>query len=312
VKAKLAPPTVPTAAPVPKADDKPAERVAGAAQRARSSNNLKQLLLAIHNYHDTTNRLPADITDKDGKPLLSWRVLLLPYMEQENLHKQFKLDEPWDSANNKKLLAQMPALFRTGFEPKDTTKTHYQVFAGPGTAFEPGKQLRLTDITDGLSNTIGIVEAGPPVEWTRPADVAYDAKKGFAKLDGPFKNVLMVALLDGSTREVNPAVKAELLGKFVTRAGGEVTDIDDLKPDLKPLKEDRELLSKMIQEMGALTKEVADLTAERAKLVGELLKTADLADANLEAIGDEYVRLKAQVEELKREIKAMKEQLGKR
>src|SRR5205814_6093315 len=74
------------------------------AERMRSANNLKQLMLAMHNYHDVYGRFPADIRDKDGKPLLSWRVHILPFIEQVNLYKQFRLDEPWDSEHNKKLI----------------------------------------------------------------------------------------------------------------------------------------------------------------------------------------------------------------
>ena len=107
-------------------------------------------------------------------------------------------------------------------------------------------------------------------------------------------------------------MKPEVLDKFITRAGGEVTDSDDLKADLKPVtKEDKELLSKVLKETGALAKEVADLMADREKLVGELLKSVDPADADLEALGHENVRLKAQAEELKNQIKAMKVKLGK-
>jgi RNA polymerase sigma factor (sigma-70 family) len=97
---------------------------ASPAQRARSMNNLKQILLAMHNYHDANGNMPHDITDKDGKPMLSWRVAILPYIEQDNLFKQFKLDEPWDSDHNKKLLALMPSTYRTpGIGPKDSIKT---------------------------------------------------------------------------------------------------------------------------------------------------------------------------------------------
>src|SRR5262245_19749930 len=78
--------------------------------RRQSANNLKQLVLAVHNFSDTYNRLPpAAVCDKKtGKPLLSWRVILLPFVEQGPLYKEFKLDEPWDGPNNKKLLEKMP------------------------------------------------------------------------------------------------------------------------------------------------------------------------------------------------------------
>ncbi len=87
-------------------------KVRGAASRTQSQNNLKQIGLAMHNYHATNNMLPPHATyDKNGKPLLSWRVFILPYIEQQDLYKQFHLDEPWDSEHNKKLLAKMPVIY---------------------------------------------------------------------------------------------------------------------------------------------------------------------------------------------------------
>src|SRR5579884_2012324 len=83
-----------------------------ASARISSQNNLKQLGLAFHNYNSAYNRMPpAVVYDKDGKPLYSWRVLVLPFVEQDNLYKQFKLDEPWDSPTNKRLLTPMPKVF---------------------------------------------------------------------------------------------------------------------------------------------------------------------------------------------------------
>ena len=85
-------------------------------------------MLAMHNYHDTYGHFPADAVDKDGKPLLKLRVQLLPFLEEENLYKQFNQNESWDSEQNLKLLARMPSVFRVGFEPKDATHTYYQRF----------------------------------------------------------------------------------------------------------------------------------------------------------------------------------------
>ena len=134
----------------PKAADEPAERKATVSQRQRSLNNLKQILLALHNYHDAYGYLPADIHGKDGKPLLSWRVAILPFIEQDACTGQFKLDEPWDSEHNLKLLAQMPNVYRVGIEPKGATHTYYQVFAGPGTPFDPNPPAAQPGAAGGL------------------------------------------------------------------------------------------------------------------------------------------------------------------
>src|SRR5947208_12647542 len=120
----------------------------------RSQNNLKQIAIAMHIYHDQHQGLPtAAIYSADGKPLLSWRVLLLPYLEQDALYKQFHLDEPWDSAHNRKLLARVPPIYVAPGE-KETTDTHYLGFAGKGAFFEGKKGVGITDITDGTSNTL--------------------------------------------------------------------------------------------------------------------------------------------------------------
>jgi hypothetical protein len=108
-----------------------------AADRARAANNLKQLALAMINYNDTFGALPAAaIYGKDGKPLLSWRVAILPFIEQDHLFKQFHLDEPWDSPHNKKLLARMPPTYAPVLgKAKEGDSTYFQVFVGPEAAF---------------------------------------------------------------------------------------------------------------------------------------------------------------------------------
>src|SRR5262245_22452014 len=128
----------------------------------RSANNLKQLALAIHNYSFEHNRWPAPaIYSKDKTPLLSWRVLLLPYLEQEQLYKEFHLDEPWDSPRNITLLPKMPELFEFYADHKSRlpNKTYYRVFVGPGAPFEGPERLYLGSFADGKSNTFLIVEA---------------------------------------------------------------------------------------------------------------------------------------------------------
>ncbi len=151
------------------------EKVRKEAERARLTKDLKQLALATHSYHDANGYLPLPaITDKNGKPLLSWRVALLPYIEQGALYNEFHLDEPWDSDHNKKLLEKMPATFA----PPDSQafkdhETHYQAFVGKDTVFD-GTKVLLVSITDGTSNTILFVEAMKAVPWTKPEDVSFE------------------------------------------------------------------------------------------------------------------------------------------
>jgi hypothetical protein len=219
-----------------KADDTAAaepiegDEVALARARARSANNMKQLGLALHIYIDANKgAMPADVVDKDGKPLLSWRVKLLPYIEQDALYKQFKLDEPWDGPTNKALLEKMPPTLRS---PRVTVKkagyTVYQGFSGPGTVFEPGQKLKFpAAITDGTSNTIFLVEAATAVPWTKPADLPFDPKGDLPEIGKPYNGMPLAGLLDGSVRTLNTGkLSADTFKAAITRAGGEVLGAD--------------------------------------------------------------------------------------
>jgi hypothetical protein len=197
---------------------------------AASQNNLKQIALAAINYSDTYNgNFPNDIADKDGKALLSWRVRLLPFIEQDNLYKQFRLNEPWDSAHNKALLAQMPKVFASPrVKVKEAGHTVYQGFAGPGSAFEPGKQLRFpASFTDGTSNTILAVESSTAYPWTRPVDVPFDPKAELQAFGKAFGNQPLCALCDGSSRILDlTKISSTTLKAAITTNGGEVLGSD--------------------------------------------------------------------------------------
>jgi RNA polymerase sigma factor (sigma-70 family) len=212
-------------APQAKADAKPA-----APTRQQSADNLKKLASAMHEYHEVHGHFPPPArVDGKGKPLLSWRVLLLPHLGQKALYKEFKLNEPWDSEHNRKLLGKIPAVFLpVRGAGKDADSTYYQVFAGPGTIFEGPGGMRVEDITDGTSLTILLAEGGTPVPWTKPADLPYAAKKPFPRLGGLFKPGFHVAIADGSVRFVKKDVAEKLLHAAVTRAGGELIDLNDL------------------------------------------------------------------------------------
>jgi RNA polymerase sigma factor (sigma-70 family) len=201
----------------------------GAAGREQVANSLKQLALAMHNYHDQNKNLPPDaIYGKGGKALLSWRVAILPYLEQEALYKQFKLDEPWDSPHNKKLLAKMPKVFAPLAGKAKANTTFFRVFTGKDTVF-PGKEgIRLQDVLDGTSNTLMIVEAGEAVPWTKPDELPYDAKKPLPKLGGQFKDGFFLARCDGAVQFVRTPINEEVFRALITRNGGEVIDDKEL------------------------------------------------------------------------------------
>jgi hypothetical protein len=193
-----------------------------------SQNNLKQIGIAHHSYHDSTGIMVQDIVDKDGKPLLSWRVQLLPFIEQDNLYRQFKLDEAWDSADNKKLIAQIPKVYAPIRVKAKEGETFYQCFTGKDALFGSGKKLTLAGIPDGTSNTIMVIEAGDPVIWTKPADIQYDPKKPLPKLGGMFEGNFNIGLADGSVMWVRSKFDEKILRAAITPAGGEEVELKKL------------------------------------------------------------------------------------
>ncbi len=208
------------------------QKVREASMRMQDQNNLKQIALACFNYESAYGTFPPyAIYSKDGRrPLLSWRVAILPYIEQDHLYKQFKLDEPWDSEHNKKLIAQMPPTYmipternRPAGEPE---RTYYRVFVGGGALFDRGPRgPRLADITDGTSNTLMVVEAAEGVPWTKPEELTYDPMKPLPKLGGHFPGGFNAAFADGSVRFFSTAVVEQTLRALITRAGGEVIQL---------------------------------------------------------------------------------------
>src|SRR5262245_20645213 len=187
--------------------------------------NLKEIALAWHNYHDSNNHFPCNEVSKDGKVLLSWRVQILPYIEQLDLYQQFKLDEPWDSENNKKLIDKMPKLYEPVRGKFDPGMTFYQVFTGKHGLLKSGEKQHLAGITDGTSNTILCVESAKPVVWTKPDDLVFDGKDVPA-LGGLFDGKFHVAMCDGSVRRFKKGVDADVMRGLITPQGGEVVNVD--------------------------------------------------------------------------------------
>jgi hypothetical protein len=144
------------------------------------------------------------------------------------LYRQFKLDEPWDSEHNKKLLAKMPAVYQSPAAKGQTDKTYYQVLTGPDTVFSGTQGTKIQTITDGTSNTILAVEAGEAVPWTKPADVAYDAKKPLPRFGGISKVGFNILMCDGATRLVRPGFNERIFRDAITPRGGEVADLNQL------------------------------------------------------------------------------------
>jgi len=193
------------------------------ANRMSSINNLKQMALAMHNYHSTYNRLPpAAIRDKNGKPLLSWRVAILPFIEQDGVYKQFHLDEPWDSEHNKKLLDKMPRVYAPLNVEGKPGMTFCQVFTGKGTVFEDPDGNKFTDITDGALEHAAGRRSRQRSPWTKPEDLTFEPNKPLPKLGGQFPKIFLASICDGSVRSLSQQASQEVLRALITRNGGEV------------------------------------------------------------------------------------------
>ena len=208
-------------------------RVEEAKRRALSQNNLKQIMLAMHNFHSANDRFPGvAITSMDGTPLLSWRVALLRYLGQDSLYRQFRLNESWDSPHNKALVSKMPAVYATpGEGPKAPFKTFYRAFVGSD-AFFSGKGGRRAPegFPDGTSNTLAIFEAGQPVIWTVPEELPYASDKPLPRFGNWFANGFNGGLCDGSVRMFPHTIDDATIRALITPAGGEPIERLDGQP----------------------------------------------------------------------------------
>lgn len=185
-----------------------------AAQRTATTNQFKELGLAMHNYEDQFKTLPPAIfRDKERKPLLSWRVHVLPYLGENELYKQFKLDEPWDSPNNKPLIDKMPVIFHSNASKNGRPgMTNFVVLTGENTLFPGDRAISFKEITDGTSNTLMIVEAddAAAVIWTKPEDLEFDVENPKKHLGNLHPNGIFITTVgDGSVLQISAKTTSE-------------------------------------------------------------------------------------------------------
>ena len=197
-----------------------------AARQAQSSNNLRQVGLALLNYETAWGTLPpAVVKDKDGKPLYSWRVLLLPYLEERELYDRFNKDESWDSPSNIALSAQIPHAFESMKEPG---RCAIVGVVGPDCLLSTGdKPTQIGNCRDGLSNTIYAFSVeGWNGNWAAPVDLDSTSAQfilGIPPLVGEARRDVVVAGLgDGSVIPLN-GVTPEALRAMTTCNGDEAT-----------------------------------------------------------------------------------------
>ncbi len=192
--------------------------------KAASINNLKQIGLAMLNYESANKHfpLPASV-NAAGKPLLSWRMLILPYLEQDALYSQFHLDEPWDSAHNRTLIDKMPSVYRLPISKSERGRTNYLLPVGNGAAFSADQPTEFKQITDGTSNTIMVVEVDDEhaAIWTKPDDLPFDPKEPAKGLGRFFDGGFNATFCDGSVHSFRTAPDRETLRRLFLRTDGQ-------------------------------------------------------------------------------------------
>ncbi len=211
-----------------------AQTIGEKTRRHKNRDRMKQILLGMHNYHDVYKTFPPidKFRGQDGKHHLSWRVHILPFVEEIKLYEEFHLDESWDSPHNKKLIAKMPDVYMSrSFEisPKAAVKPGYTTIlapAGEKTAFGGADSPTFSNFTDGTSNTVIVVEVKPEkaVPWTAPDDYAFDPKNPAAGLMVGADGRWLCGFADGSVDQLRGDLPPETFLHLFQINDGHVID----------------------------------------------------------------------------------------
>ena len=190
---------------------------------------LQSIGIALHNYHAAYGSFPpAHVTDESARPIHSWRVLLLPFLDEWKLYEDYRFDEAWDSPHNARIAERMPEVYRcpAGDERGARGTTNYVVLVGPGAVFDGHSGTALLDVVDDRAQTILVVEtAARTVPWTEPRDLSPEELlrdlRRTQKPDRRHEGGMHVVLVDGSVRSLSPEISGETLRSLVSIAGGE-------------------------------------------------------------------------------------------
>jgi prepilin-type processing-associated H-X9-DG protein len=199
-----------------------------AARRTQCSNNLKQIGLAMHNYHDVYKSFPpAYLVDEEGNPTHSWRTLILPFIEQNALYSQIRLDEPWDSPHNRQFASFVIPAFNCPSAGEASNNTNYMVIVAEDTIFRGDSPVQMAEITDGTSNTILVVEVyGATTSWMEPVDLELEDMQmaingGNTEIRSRHPGGANVAFADGSVHFLAESIDPAMLRNLITRDDGQ-------------------------------------------------------------------------------------------
>jgi hypothetical protein len=201
-------------------------------QRIDSKNRMRNIAVAMHNFDSARNGLPPVSADLQGKaPTLSWRVYLLPYVEEAFVYDRFDMQKPWDSPENLALVKPMPWAYQTARDDLDPGETNYLVVTGPGTIFPantPGRRS-WDNIKDGVTKTIMLVEVNvdEAAIWSEPKDWQFDPNNPMRGLGEYRYGGFIAVMADGSSHFIDDDVDLEVLSALFTANGGESVDVDE-------------------------------------------------------------------------------------
>jgi hypothetical protein len=186
--------------------------------------DLQKIALAMHNYESAFGSFPPQHTGGVNTPLLSWRVALLPFLNEADLYNLFDLTKPWDDPANIGLLAQMPDVYRTPLDPPGSTHARYAVGTAPNTIFDGGPGIKIIDVSDGTSDTLLVGETdSSSIPWTKPEDISIGqcpalGQGGFSSF---VPGAVPFAFADGSVRFLPNTIDCQALkGLFLRNDGG--------------------------------------------------------------------------------------------
>jgi RNA polymerase sigma factor (sigma-70 family) len=296
---------------------------AGAKERALSQMNLARIAEAIKAYQVLNGHLPTDFVSKDGKPLLSWRVAILPYIEQRNLYKLFKLDEPWDSQANKFAGSILVKLYMAGLDTPNNADgyglTYVKRFTGPSTLHIPGEKVDLSKSPENARKTLLVAEVGDPIPWTKPDDpvITPAAKdKPFVPKTppvwrGPYKNVINAAFADGTALSLKPDLSSETLAALIYwNSGLAVPDRNEVQASI-PADEQNEDIKELLKSLREMTDQIVKLSEEEAKLQAELDRLQKLPSDPATQLARKVIEIDAQLRTIRGQVRSLKEGIEK-
>lgn len=197
------------------------QKVRDAAARSKDMNNFRQVGIGMHGHVDADRNLPQ----ADGN--LSWRVAVLPFIEEGLLFDEFNKKNAWDDPENRRFAERLVKPYVSPSDPPGTVDTRTRVFTGPDTLFPPGRGVRFHEVTDGLSNTILFVQAAEMVRWPQPKELPYSKSLPLPPFSKLYRNSFMVAMGDGSVRMVKDDIDPATIRAAITRDGDERVNLPE-------------------------------------------------------------------------------------